>query len=141
MISFPHLPFQILTRFHAALDLLTGASILFAMEDAAAFLHGAKDANKLLGSTHEDKIAIRTSESLVGVLLVDVAVLLGVISVVEDEETRRAVCYAGLGAHALMATWRWKVASKVPALKGAWRGQLVGDAVLASTWAYYLLQH
>jgi hypothetical protein len=66
--------------------------------------------------------------------------ILGVASTVKDETFRRRLCYAALATHGIMAAWRVLKESTLPALAKDWKGQLVGDAIMASSWIYYLLQ-
>ncbi|KAI9016891.1 hypothetical protein DFJ74DRAFT_678698 [Hyaloraphidium curvatum] len=141
MASLPSLlRFSTLCRAHAAINLLTGGAILANLDDAAAMVHGKEKGAKLLGSTPDDRLAIRTSESLVGVLLVDVALLLGLAATAKDEGFRRDFCKVALAIHGSLAAWRFAFASKVPALEGDWQKQVLGDAVMACSWVYYLLQ-
>jgi hypothetical protein len=134
--------FSQLCRAHAVIDLVTGGSILLNLQGAASIMHGEKEGKELLGSTPEDKLAIGTAERLVGVLLVDVGLILGVVGTARDEQFRRDFCRVALATHALMAGWRIGVASKVPALNrdGTWKKQLVGDVVMGSSWAWYLFR-
>ncbi len=132
--------FSALCRVHAGLDLLLGASMLLGLKQTAEAVHGSETASKLLGSTEEDRLAIHASESLVGVLLVDVGLILGLVATVKDERFRRHFCGIAIGTHCLMAAWRYLVASRVPALSKDWKGQLVGDALMGASWAAYLLQ-
>lgn len=125
---------------HAALDLITGAAMLFGLDKATEVAHGKDAKEELIGTSAEDKIALRTSESLVGLLLVDVALLLAVSSTSSDETFRRRFCMAALGTHGLMASWRLTKQRQVAAVRSAIPAQLAGDAILASSWMWYLLR-
>lgn len=129
------LGFSTLCRIHAGIDLLSGAAMVLNLDATAKAAHGEEIATSLLKSD-----LVRTSESLVGVLLVDFALLLGAVSTVKDEKFQRVFCGVALCTHGLMAAWRIFVESRVPELQSAWKNQLVGDALMASTWAYFLLQ-
>lgn len=118
--------------------------MLLALDSTARLAHGDDVADQLIGSSTEKKspevLNLRSSESLVGVLLVDIGLILGVVATVKDPKFQRNFACVALGTHALMALWRVRVESKLPALKKDWKGQLVGDALMASSWCAFLWQ-
>jgi len=132
------LSFSTLCITHGIIDFLTGISILSNFEGAATFIHGKEYADLLLGSTPHDQLSIRTSETLVGILLLDIALILGIISTVKDSTFQKRFCYTALITHGLMINWRYFYASKVPALANDWKNQCVGDIIMGSSWLYYL---
>lgn len=104
-------------------------------------MHGEKDGAALMGSTPADKLAIGTAERLVGVLLIDIGLILGLVANVKDEKFQKEFCGVAIATHMLMGGWRIGVASKVPALEHMWKKQLAGDVLMASTWAYFLARN
>lgn len=136
--------FSALCRAHAAIDLATGAGMLLALDRTAQLAHGRDVAAQLLGAeseTHSLQVLnLRASESLVGLLLVDIGLVLGVVATSKDARFQRNFSCVALGTHALMALWRFRVESRLPALKKDWKSQLVGDVLLASSWCAFLWQ-
>jgi hypothetical protein len=135
--------FSTLCRFHAGVDLLLGAATLASVDKAAAALHGDDIAARLVGdaataAADERVAAVRASESLVGLLLVDLGLVLGVVATAREARLQRNFAAVAAGTHALTALWRWRVASCLPALHDQWRGQLVGDLLLGGTWLGFL---
>jgi hypothetical protein len=135
------LTFSALCRTHAALDLALGAAMVLALDKTAEAAHGKEAAEAVFGGTANkaaDKVALRVSESLAGVLLIDIGLLLGIIATAKDRAFQRNVCYAALSTYALMAAFRLTKQSQVEALRKDVPGQLVGDAVMAASWAWWL---
>ena len=139
------LSFSTLCRIHAGIDILSGAAMIMDLDKTAKAVHGEEIAKDLIGDaasakTSEEVSKVRITESLVGVLLVDIGLILGVVATAKRSSFQRNFASVALGTHALMAFWRYKFESKVPSLKDAWKKQLFGDAVMASTWAGFLLK-
>jgi hypothetical protein len=134
--------FSALCGAHAALDLLTGASMLWNLDAAAAAAHGKDRAAALLGPSDAAatpaQAATRASERLAGVLLIDVGLLLAVAATAKETAVHRRVAAVALVAHGLTAAYRVAWARGVPEVAPDVPGQLATDAALAATWAAWL---
>ena len=137
--------FSNLCRLHAGIDILTGSAILYSVNKMATYVHGDKASELLFGKDGEEGglisqnlLNMRVTESLVGLLLVDVGILLTVISTTTSRELQEVTCKAALGMHALMISWRLLYQRKVEAVRKEIPGQIIADVVMASTWAAYL---
>lgn len=142
-IYLPHFTFANLCRGHAAVDLLLGAAILYSVDLTATTMHGSAAAKELFGDEKDavksdDKVALRVSESLVGLLLVDMGILLSVISTSSSKEFQKLTCKCALGIHGLMITWRLMYQHHVISVRKDIGSQLLSDVLFASSWGLFL---
>jgi hypothetical protein len=126
--------FSALCRVHAGIDLLTGAGMLYNLDWMTQLVHGDETAKTLFA----ENTKLRVAESLTAVLLVDIALILGVVATSKEIGFQRNFCKAALGIHASLAAFRLAYQRKIPEMKKDIPGQLVGDAIMAGTWAYWL---
>lgn len=130
--------FAYLCRVHAGLDVLAGAAILFNWN-----LINKKPldntARELFSEKSDDKITVRASESLVGLLLVDVGLLLGLLSYTDNAQLKTLTCKTAVGIHGLMIGWRLWFQHQIMPVNVDFGKQVLGDLAMAATWILYLV--
>ncbi|CAF1106676.1 unnamed protein product [Rotaria sordida] len=131
--------FRIVCLFHAFIDVFTGSFMVFSVSTLARLLH-SEGVTEKLHLTDEDAKSqlIQTSESLVGMMLIFIAILLYMISHLEQIELQRYFSKGCILIHLLLATWRICVEARVQALQKDLKGQLLTDLIFAATWMIVL---
>ncbi|CAL1397983.1 unnamed protein product [Linum trigynum] len=135
----PLLAFRLICLLHSAIAITSGTLMVFSMREIYTFTHGAETAAKLMGSTPEDQILIRTSDSFSGLLLFAIGFILFMVSFVRDRDFQTFFAKGCTVLHVFMAMWRVYFGTRVEAL--AWDGlrQTVGDFLLALSWVFFLV--
>eukprot|EP00252_Welwitschia_mirabilis_P011376 TRINITY_DN2558_c0_g2_i1.p1 TRINITY_DN2558_c0_g2~~TRINITY_DN2558_c0_g2_i1.p1 ORF type:complete len:122 (+),score=14.36 TRINITY_DN2558_c0_g2_i1:298-663(+) len=113
--------------------------MMFFWREINVFGHGVETANKLLGSTQHDQILIQTSDSLVGMLLCVIGIMLFMVSFVKDREFQGFFAKGCIVLHTLMVLWRLYFERKVEILARDWPRQIAGDIILSLSWVFFLL--
>lgn len=138
LVKFP-ISFAYLCRVHAGLDVLAGAAILFNWNAIADKSPQNKTAKVLFSEKSDDRVAVRASESLVGLLLVDVGLLLGLLSYTESAQLKTLTCRTAVGIHGLMIGWRLWFQHQIIPVNANFGKQILGDMAMAATWILYLV--
>lgn len=82
--------FRIVCLFHAFIDAFMGSFMVFGIATLSRFTHGEEVTEKLyLIGDDEKALLIKTSESLVGMMLIFIAILLYMVSHLHDREFQR----------------------------------------------------
>ncbi|CAN0853012.1 hypothetical protein LINGRAHAP2_LOCUS5502 [Linum grandiflorum] len=113
--------------------------MMFSMKEVYTLTHGIDTAAKLLGSTPEDQILIRTSDSFAGLLLFAIGSLLFMVSFVKDREFQPFFAKGCTLLHCFMAIWRVYFETRVEVLAWDCLRQTVGDILLALSWVFFLV--
>lgn len=124
---------------HSLVALTCGALMMFYSNLFYAFGHGFETAHKLQGSTPNDQLLIRTSDSFSGLLLFAIGCLLFMVSFVKDGEFQSFFAKGCVLLHIAMAFWRVYFERKLEDLAREWPRQVVGDITLALSWVYILV--
>lgn len=82
--------FRVVCLFHAIVDLLGGSFMVFSLGTLSRIAHGEEVTKKLhLTDTDNKSQLIQTSESLVGMMLIFIAILLYMVSHLEQPAFQR----------------------------------------------------
>ncbi|CAF2412230.1 unnamed protein product [Rotaria sp. Silwood2] len=132
--------FRIVCLFHAFIDVFMGSFMVLSVNTLARLTHGEEVTEKLhLTDEDEKSQLIHTSESLVGMMLIFIAILLYMISHLEQIEFQRYFSKGCILIHLLLATWRIFVESRVQALQKDLKGQIFTDLIFAAIWMTVLI--
>lgn len=131
--------FSLLCLLHSVIYVVCGSLMMFYPIKIFDICHGKETASKLLGSTPHDHILIRTSESLVGMLLVTISIILFMVSFVKDREFQIFFSKGCILIHALMGIWRFYFERRVEDLARDWPRQAVGDFIFSLSWVFFLI--
>ncbi|KAL3740101.1 hypothetical protein ACJRO7_021390 [Eucalyptus globulus] len=102
--------------------------------------HGTDAAERLLGSTLQDRLLIRTSDSFAGLLLLAIGLLL-MVSNIKDREFQDSFAKGCTVLHVLVAVWRVSFERQVEDLAGDCLRQTVGDFLLALSWLLFVVYY
>ncbi len=136
--SLPSFSFSNVCRFYGGMDFILGVGILWNTHAVAKLMHNEETADKLFSGNSEDKVAIRVGESLVGLLLVDIGILLNVMATSTSKEFQKLTYQAALVTHGLMLGWRFLYQTQLEAVRKEIPSQAFSDLVMSSTWAILL---
>ncbi|XP_024520068.1 uncharacterized protein LOC112351263 [Selaginella moellendorffii] len=131
--------FRAVCLLHAAIDCVSGCLMIFFLWELAEFGHGKTTSSKILGSTPYDQLLIATSESLVGMLLLVIGLLLFMVSFVKDRDFQTFFAKGCIVIHGLMVVWRLAFEIRVEELAGDSIRQMIGDCLLGSSWIFFLI--
>ncbi|UJR21393.1 hypothetical protein I4U23_024483 [Adineta vaga] len=132
--------FRLVCLFHAFIDIFMGLLMIFSISTISRIAHGDEITNKLhLIDDDEKSRLIQTSESLVGMMLIFIGVLLYMVSSLEDKKFQRYFSKGCILIHILLACWRIFVEAKIQVLQKDVHGQIITDLVFAGTWLIVLL--
>ncbi|XP_052183688.1 uncharacterized protein LOC127795819 [Diospyros lotus] len=131
--------FVVVCILHSAIALTTGVLMVFFMEEIYTFTHGTVAAKKMLGSTPEAQLLIRTSDSFSGLLLFAIGLLLFMVAFVKDRDFQSFFAKGCVLLHVSMAIWRFNFERRVEDLAWDWLRQIVGDILLALSWVFFLV--
>ncbi|KAJ8568954.1 hypothetical protein K7X08_032691 [Anisodus acutangulus] len=131
--------FFIICILHSLIATISGALIMFYLNEISVLGHGIETAKKLLGSTPHDQLVIKTSDSFVGLLLCVIGLLLFMVSFVKEREFQGFFAKGCILLHVAMGLWRVYFERKLEDLAYDWPRQLVGDFVLALSWVFFLV--
>ncbi|CAF0891296.1 unnamed protein product [Rotaria sp. Silwood1] len=131
--------FRIVCLFHAFINVFMGSFMVLSVSTLARLAHG-EEVTKKLHLTDEDEKSqlIQTSESLVGMMLIFIAILLYMVSHVEQIEFQRYFSKGCILIHLLLAMWRIFVEARVQTLHKDVKGQILTDLIFAATWVIVL---
>lgn len=131
--------FSLVCLLHSVTAVVSGCLMMFFWREVSIFGHGKETASKLLGSTPHDQLLIQTSDSLAGMLLFSVGVMLFMVSFVRDREFQSFFAKGCIVLHTLMALWRFYFARRVEDLARDWPRQVVGDIIMSLSWVFFLV--
>ncbi|XP_052177991.1 uncharacterized protein LOC127791873 [Diospyros lotus] len=131
--------FFLICMLHSMFALACGAMMMFYTNEFCVFGHGTKIASKLVGSTPHDQLLIRTSDSLSGLLLFGIGLLLFMVAFVEDTKFHGFFARGCALLHVAMAAWRVHFERKLEELGHDWLRQIVGDIVMGLSWVFFLV--
>lgn len=131
--------FFIICTLHSAVAITCGALIMFYLNEISVFGHGIETARKILGSTPHDQLLIQISDSFAGLLLFVIGILLFMVAFVKDRGFQSFFAKGLILIHVSVALWRVYFERKLEDLAHDWPRQLVGDFVLALSWAFFLV--
>ncbi|CAN6449302.1 unnamed protein product [Victoria cruziana] len=131
--------FFLMCLLHSAIATTCGALMMFYRNEIAVVGHGRETAGKLLGSTPHDQLLIQTSDSLSGMLLFAIGLLLFMVSFVKDREFQSFFAKGCILLHFLMAMWRFYFERRLEDLAGDWIRQVIGDLMLGLSWVLFLV--
>lgn len=131
--------FFVICLLHSFIALTCGSLMMFYMKEVYTFGHGIDTATKLLGSTPHDQLLIRTSDSFSGLLLFAIGFLLLMVAFVKDGEFQSFFAKGCIILHVTMALWRFYFERRIEDLAWDWLRQIVGDVILALSWAFFLI--
>ncbi|XP_042954189.1 uncharacterized protein LOC122290504 [Carya illinoinensis] len=124
---------------HSVIALTCGALMMFYSNEVSVFGHGTEIARKLQGSTPQDQLLIRTSDSFSGLLLFTIGLLLFMVAFVKDREFQSFFAKGCVLLHISVAVWRVYFERKLEDLARDWPRQVVGDIALALSWVFFLM--
>lgn len=131
--------FVVICLLHSAIALVSGALMMFHMEEIYTFTHGVETATKLLGSNPHDQLLIRTSDSFSGLLLFAIGFLIFMVSFVKDKDFQSFFAKGCFVLLISMALWRVNFERRVEYLAWDWLRKTVGDVLLALSWVFFLV--
>lgn len=131
--------FRVVCLLHSCIDVVSGSLMMFFLKEMATFGHGKEVSTKLLGSTPQDQLLIKTSEALVGFCLVIIGILLFMVSFVKDRDFQSFFAKGCVLIHALMVAWRFSFERKIALFAWDWQRQVIGDFLLATSWVFCLV--
>jgi hypothetical protein len=142
-MSFPF-SFSTLCLIHACINAFLGMAVLYNVDMLSNVLHGEKYTKELFGGDKKGpqdsvKAALRVSESLVGFLMVDVGILIGIISRIKDKELQNLTCVAAVSVHFAFIIWRLLILRRIEAIRHEIPKQIASDIIMASTWLAFLI--
>jgi hypothetical protein len=113
--------------------------MMFHMKEIYTFTHGNETATILMGSTPQDQLLIRTSDSFSGLLLFAIGWLIFMVSFIKDGEFQYFFAKGCTLLHVFMAIWRVNFERRVEVLAWDWLRQTVGDILLGLSWVLFLV--
>lgn len=131
--------FFVICILHSVIAVASGISIMFYLKEVSVLGHGSETSSRILGSTPHDQLLIQTSESLTGMLLCVIGVLIFMVSFVVDREFESFFAKGCVLIHVCVAVWRVCFERKIEDLAFDWPRQVVGDIVLALSWIFFLV--
>eukprot|EP01018_Ginkgo_biloba_P010180 Gb_31050 [translate_table: standard] len=131
--------FFLVCLLYSVIAIVCGCLMMFYLKEISIFGHGLETATKLLGSTPHDQLLIQTSDSLAGMLLFVIGILLFMVSFVRDREFQSFFAKGCILLHALMALWRFYFERRVEDLSRDWPRQVVGDIIMSLSWVFFLV--
>jgi hypothetical protein len=131
--------FVLICLLHSIVALSCGALMMFYCEEVLVFSHGIDRASKLVGSTPNDQLLIRTSDSFSGLLLFCIGFLLFMVAFVKDKEFQSFFSKGCVLLHVSMAIWRIFFEAKLVDLGRDWLRLFVGDIILGFSWVFFLI--
>ncbi|PIA36683.1 hypothetical protein AQUCO_03300115v1 [Aquilegia coerulea] len=131
--------FFLICLLHSLIALTSGILIMFYLQEISVFGHGNETSSKILGSTPHDQLLIQTSESLTGLLLCVIGLLLFMVSFVKDGKFQSFFAKGCVVIHVCIAVWRIFIERKIEDLARDWPKQVVGDIALALSWVFFLV--
>lgn len=132
--------FSVVCILHSLIASFTGVLMMFYMRDIYTLSHGTQAATKLMGSTPQAQLVIRSSDSFSGLLLLTIGLVLFMVAFVDDREFQSFFAKGCVVLHVLMAIWRFNYERRVEDLAWDWMRQIFGDCLLALSWVFFLLQ-
>lgn len=131
--------FSLVCLLYSVIAMISGSLMMFYWREIHIFGHGMETASKLLGSTTHDQLLIQTSDSLAGMLLFVIGILLFMVSFVKDREFQSFFAKGCIFLHVLMAMWRFYFERRVEDLARDWPRQVVGDIIMSLSWVFFLV--
>jgi len=131
--------FSVICLLHSLIAITTGALMMFYMKEIYTLSHGIEATTKLLGSTPQDQLLIRISDSFSGLLLFAIGFLLFMAAFVKDREFQIFFAKGCVALHVSMAVWRFNFERRVEDLAWDWLRQIVGDILLALSWVFFIV--
>lgn len=131
--------FTLICLLQSVIAVVSGSLMMFFWREVSIFGHGKETASKLLGSTPHDQLLIQTSDSLAGMLLFSIGIMLFMVSFVRDREFQSFFAKGCIVLHTLMALWRFYFARRVEDLARDWPRQVVGDIIMSLSWVFFLV--
>ncbi|XP_056172198.1 uncharacterized protein LOC115680533 [Syzygium oleosum] len=135
----PSSAFTVICVLHALIALFCGSLMMFHARAIYSLGHGTDAAERLLGSTPQDRLLIRTSDSFAGLLLLAIGLLLLMVSNIKDREFQDFFAKGCTALHVCVAVWRVSFERRVEDLAGDCLRQTVGDFLLALSWVLLLV--
>ncbi|CAF0938249.1 unnamed protein product [Adineta steineri] len=134
--------FRIICLFHACINVMMGSSMVLSISTVSRLAH-VEEVTKKLHLTDDDEKSrlIQTSESLVGMMLIFIGILLYMISYLEDIAFQRYFSKGCILIHVLLASWRIFVEAQVQTLQKDVKGQIIMDLIFAGTWLTILFRN
>ncbi|KAG6778751.1 hypothetical protein POTOM_015096 [Populus tomentosa] len=131
--------FPVICILHSLIAMTSGALMMFRMKEIYTFTHGNETATILMGSTPQDQLLIRTSDSFSGLLLFAIGWLIFMVSFIKDGEFQYFFAKGCTLLHVFMAIWRVNFERRVEVLAWDWLRQTVGDILLGLSWVLFLV--
>lgn len=131
--------FFLICLLHSIVALSCGALMMFYSDEVLVFSHGIERASKLMGSTPQDQLLIRTSDSFSGLLLFCIGFLLFMVAFVKDKDFQSFFSKGCVLLHVSMAIWRIFFETKLEGMGRDWLRLVVGDTTLALSWVFFLI--
>ncbi|KAI3434095.1 uncharacterized protein J3R85_006891 [Psidium guajava] len=131
--------FTVICVLHSLLALFCGSLMMFHARAFYSLGHGTDAADRLLGSTAQDRLLIRTSDSFAGLLLFAIGLLLLMVSNIKDPEFQDFFAKGCTALHVIVAAWRVSFERRVEDLAGDCLRQTVGDFLLALSWVLFVV--
>ncbi|XP_030543523.1 uncharacterized protein LOC115750365 [Rhodamnia argentea] len=135
----PSSTFTVICVLHSLLALFCGSLMMFHAQAFYSLGHGTDAADRLLGSTPQDRLLIRTSDSFAGLLLLAIGLLLLMVSNIKDREFQDFFAKGCTVLHVIVAVWRVSFERRVEDLAGDCLRQTVGDFLLALSWVLFVV--
>ncbi|KAJ6925856.1 hypothetical protein NC651_010328 [Populus alba x Populus x berolinensis] len=117
--------FPVICILHSLIAITSGTLMMFHMKEIYTFTHGNETATLLMGSTPQDQILIRTSDSFSGLLLFAIGWLIFMVSFIKDGEFQYFFAKGCTLLHVFMAIWRVNFERRVEVLAWDWLRQTV----------------
>ncbi|KAF9683575.1 hypothetical protein SADUNF_Sadunf04G0028000 [Salix dunnii] len=131
--------FPVICILHSLIAITSGALMMFHMKEINTFTHGNETAAKLMGSTPQDQLLIRTSDSFSGLLLFAIGLLIFMVSFIKDREFQYFFAKGCTLLHVFMALWRVNFERRVEVLAWDWLRLTAGDILLGLSWVLFLV--
>ncbi|KAK3431398.1 hypothetical protein EUGRSUZ_E03276 [Eucalyptus grandis] len=132
------LAFTVICVLHSLIVVFCGSLMMFHARAIYSLGHGTDAAKRLLRSTPQDRLLIRTSDSLAGLLLLAIGLLLLMVSNIKDREFQDFFAKACTVLHVFVVVWRVSFEGRVEHLAGDCLRQTVGD-FLALSWLLFII--
>lgn len=131
--------FTVICVLHSLIALFCGSLMMFHARAIYSLGHGTDAAERLLGSTPQDRLLISTSDSFAGLLLLAIGLLLLMVSNIKDREFQDFFAKGCTVLHVFVAVWRVSFERGVEDLAGDCLRQTVGDFLLALSWLLFVV--
>ncbi|KAJ6360848.1 hypothetical protein OIU77_004799 [Salix suchowensis] len=132
--------FFIICILHSAIAITSGSLIMIYLEEISVVGHGTETAQKLLGSTPDDRSLIQILHFLCGFASVcSWAFWCFMVAFVKDREFQSFFAKGCALLHVSMALWRFYFERRVEDLAWDWPKQVAGDFVLALSWVFFIV--